>query len=174
MKHSRKKGLIPLLLIFFILLGGCQAPSAQSSFSSSSQEISSVDESNDTQSSMEESSFEQSSPEDSSPEDSSIEDSSPEDSSDEQSSSQAHEHSPLPDDGDCTTPIVCSCEHVMVAGEQAHRFDNACDAACNNENCAHVRKVDGHKDANDDGECDYCSTEMPKDGSFELPEDKFH
>ena len=170
MKHSRKKGLIPLLLIFFILLGGCQAPSAQSSFSSSSQEISSVDESSDTQSSMEESSFEQSSMEDSLPEDSSPEDS----RSDEQSSSPAHEHSPLPDDGDCTTPIVCSCEHVMVAGEQAHRFDNACDTTCNNENCAHVRKVDGHKDADDDGECDYCSTEMPKDGSFELPEDKFH
>ena len=104
-----------------------------------------------------------------------MEDSLPEDSSsDEQSSSPAHEHSPLPDDGDCTTPIVCSCEHVMVAGEQAHRFDNACDTTCNNENCAHVRKVDGHKDADDDGECDYCSVEMPKDGSFELPEDKFH
>ena len=165
MKHSRKKGLIPLLLIFFNLLGGCQAPSEQSSFSSSSQELSSVDESSDTHSSMEDSSFEQSSMEDSSPEDS---------SSDEQSSSQAHEHSPLPDDGDCTTPIVCSCEHVMVVGEQAHRFDNACDTTCNNENCAHVRKVDGHKDADDDGECDYCSVEMPKDGSFELPEDKFH
>ena len=165
MKHSRKKGLIPLLLIFFILLGGCQAPSEQSSFSSSSQELSSVDESSDTQSSMEESSFEQSSMEDSSPEDS---------SSNEQSSSQAHEHSPLPDDGDCTTPIVCSCNRVMIVGEQVHRFDNACDTSCNNVNCTHVRRVSGHKDADNNGKCDNCSADVPKNGGFELPEDSFH
>jgi hypothetical protein len=125
--HSRKKGLIPLLLIFLIYASGCQTPSAQSSFSSSSatssQEISSV-----TESSLEQSSIDES---ESSLEQSSQEDSSQEDSSEEPSSNQEppHEHSPLPDDGDCTTPIVCSCNHDMIVGEQAHRFDNACDTS---------------------------------------------
>ncbi len=167
--RSRKKGLIPLLLIFLICLSGCQTPSAQSSFLSSSQESSSATESNLEQSSIDESesSLEQSSQEDSSQEDS---------SSEEQSSIEEppHEHSPLPDDGDCTTPIVCSCNHVMILGKQAHHFDNACDTSCNNDNCTHVRRVGGHKDTDNNGKCDYCSADVPKNGGFELPEDSFH
>ena len=84
-----------------------------------------------------------------------------------------HQHDALPDDGDCTTPILCVCNRVMVEGEKSHRFDNACDTSCNNQGCLHARTVEGHKDTDNNGKCDYCNEDVPKNGGVELPEDKF-
>ena len=178
MKQSnKKKGFLPLLLILSISLVACQTPAAEST-----QGVSSTEESSYTQSLSEESSSQQddgsleesSSPEDdgSSAEDSSSqsESSSPQDSS----SLQEHEHTPMPDDNDCTTPILCACSHVITAGSATHVFDNACDKTCNNAGCSHTRSVAGHADKNNDGKCDYCNADVPKQGGVELPEDTFH
>ncbi|MBO5788517.1 MAG: hypothetical protein J6R42_01070, partial [Clostridia bacterium] len=60
-------------------------------------------------------------------------------------------HSPMADDGDCTTPVLCAtCQTVLTAGQPSHTFDNACDTSCNA--CSHTREA-SHTPMADDDDC---------------------
>ena len=86
----------------------------------------------------------------------------------------SHQHQALPDDGDCTTPIKCSCGHVMTDGNTAHSFDHACDTTCNTAGCNFERAPAPHVDANNNGECDNCHADTTNgDTDINLPEDEF-
>ena len=62
------------------------------------------------------------------------------------------DHVPNADDGDCTTPIVCSiCGEITIAAKN-HDFDNGCDTNCNNQSCTYVRSA-SHIPNEDDGNC---------------------
>ncbi len=61
-------------------------------------------------------------------------------------------HTPCEDDGDCTTPVLCSiCNEIATAAKE-HAFDNSCDTTCGNKGCTHTRKIT-HTPRNDDGDC---------------------
>lgn len=70
------------------------------------------------------------------------------------------EHSPMEDDGDCTTDIICSvCNTVTTAGAPSHIGDNA--TYTQKATCTLCHKEFGemksHADENADGICDGCS-----------------
>ncbi len=50
---------------------------------------------------------------------------------------------PAADDGDCTTAIKCTiCGKEITAGQDAHKFTDNADTACDNEGCAFTRTVE--------------------------------
>ena len=66
--------------------------------------------------------------------------------------SDAEEHTPEEDDGNCTTAIKCSiCKRVITEAKK-HAFDNDCDTTCNNASCEHKRVIK-HTPEEDDGDC---------------------
>ena len=81
---------------------------------------------------------------------------------------EAHEWN----DGEITTAPTCTedgvrtftCEHnsahtrTEAVGASGHAYDNACDAECNT--CGEAREVPEHVDADENGECDVCATEL--------------
>ena len=46
---------------------------------------------------------------------------------------------PLETDTDCTTPVLCECGYIMIAGAESHTYTNNLDSSCNNEGCNHIR-----------------------------------
>ncbi len=63
-------------------------------------------------------------------------------------------HGPLPDDGNCTTPIRCAiCQEITTEAKEDHSFDNTCDTTCNNKDCKHTRTIT-HTPNEDDGDCE--------------------
>ena len=61
-------------------------------------------------------------------------------------------HTPMADDGDCTTAILCALCRVTLTNGKAHSFKNGCDTDCNNENCQYTR-ITSHTPEEDDGDC---------------------
>lgn len=56
------------------------------------------------------------------------------------------------DDGNCKTPVTCSCGHVITVAKNDHSFDNACDPDCNNPGCEFTRTTE-HSPEADDHDC---------------------
>ncbi len=64
-----------------------------------------------------------------------------------------HQHAAEADDGDCTTPIKCSCGAVVTEGNADHSYTNACDTECNNAGCTAGNRTTTHTPNDDDGNC---------------------
>ncbi len=63
-------------------------------------------------------------------------------------------HEPLPDDGDCKTPVRCAiCQVITTEAKEDHSFDNTCDTTCNNKDCKYTRTIT-HTPNEDDGDCE--------------------
>lgn len=65
-----------------------------------------------------------------------------------------------------TKRYLCVHDGVYMSTEdieaQGHSYDNACDGDCNV--CGETRTVSDHTDADENGLCDVCNREIPKDG----------
>ncbi len=61
-------------------------------------------------------------------------------------------HTPAPDDGDCTTAILCTICGGLHTSAKKHSFINDCDPDCNRKGCTYIREVT-HTPAADDEDC---------------------
>ena len=61
-------------------------------------------------------------------------------------------HTPDADDGDCTTPILCTVCKAVTTEAKTHAWDNNCDTTCNNDGCKVTRTIT-HTPEADDGNC---------------------
>ena len=76
-------------------------------------------------------------------------------------------HTPNADDGDCTTPILCSDCGIPITKAKANHTAGADDGDCTTAvKCVDCDKIAieakaAHTDENTDGKCDACSKDMP-------------
>ena len=74
-----------------------------------------------------------------------------------------HTHTPLEDDGDCTTPVLCACGEVVVEAKAAHTpedDDGNCLTAVKCKECTKITTEAGHLDPEPDFVCNRCGAKL--------------